>query len=223
MARRPRIIVPGIPHHVTQRGTRRQPVFFCHDDYATYKKILAEQCRRASVKIWAYCLMPNHIHLIVAPDSAAGLSRSIGDAHQRYSRLINKREDWSGHLWQERYYSCPLDESHLLAAVRYVEQNPVRAGLVKNVRDWHWSSAKAHLGDRDDDLVAVKPMQPYVSDWECYLEFQPVSAQLDIIRQGTHEGLPVGPEGFVAKLEKQYGMKLRSQVVGRQKNSDWCN
>ncbi|MDD5168160.1 MAG: transposase [Syntrophales bacterium] len=130
MARIARVIAPGYPHHVTQRGNRRQETFFADDDYAAYLELLSEWTRKHDVEIWAYCLMPNHVHLIAVPDSEEALARAIGEAHRRYTRRINFREGWRGHLWQERFASFPMEESYLLAAARYVEMNPVASGLV---------------------------------------------------------------------------------------------
>ena len=130
MPRIARVVVPSYAHHVTQRGNRRQQTFFCEDDYRAYLGLMAEWCRRCGVEIWAYCLMPNHIHLIAVPDSEDGLRRGIGEAHRRYTRRVNFRERWRGHLWQGRFASFVLDDCYLLAAARYVELNPVRAGMV---------------------------------------------------------------------------------------------
>jgi len=208
-----------MPHHVTQRGTRRQPVFFSPRDYAIYKALLAEWCERANIQIWAYCLMPNHIHLIAVPSDVESLSRAVGAVHRRYARYINKREEWTGHLWQERYYACVLDESHLLAAVRYIEQNPVRSGLANRAQDWQWSSTRAHLTGLDDEIVVVDPMRAYISNWTAYLEKVPNDEHVLNLRQGTKYGMPVGQEMFVANLEKRFGMVLRIPKIGRPKSA----
>ena len=146
-----------MPHHVTQRGNRRQQTFFGEEDYLHYLELMAQFCRAEQVAIWAYCLMPNHVNLIVVPQSAESLCRSIGEAHRRYTRWINFREGWRGHLWQGRFASFVMDEDHLLTAARYVELNPVRAGLVQAPGRYRWSSAAAHLRGRDDALVQVAP------------------------------------------------------------------
>ena len=131
MARLARVIAPGMPHHVTQRGNRRQQTFSGEEDYQHYLELMAQFCRAEQVAIWAYCLMPDHVHLIVVPQSAESLRRAIGEAHRWYTRWINFREGWRGHLWQGRFASFVMDEDHLLTAARYVELNPVRAGLVQ--------------------------------------------------------------------------------------------
>jgi putative transposase len=136
MARLARVVAPGLPHHVTQRGNRRQPTFFCDEDYDTYAQLMAQFRRAQNIEIWAYCLMPNHVHLIAVPQSVDGLRRAIGKAHRRYTQMVNFREGWRGHLWQGRFASFVLDEPYLLTAARYVELNPVRAALVKTPRPY---------------------------------------------------------------------------------------
>ena len=149
MARLARLVVPGLPHHVTQRGNRRQQTFFNDGDYAAYVELMSEWCREEGVQIWAYCLMPNHVHLIAVPKTENGLRRAVGEAHRRYTRRINFREKWRGYLWQGRFASFIMDEAYLLAAARYVELNPVRAELVPNAEEWPWSSAQgAFVGPR---------------------------------------------------------------------------
>ena len=136
MPRTARLVIPGAPHHVTQRGARRLPVFFEDGDYRSYLALLGACCGEAGTAVWAYCLMPNHVHLILVPDRPEGLRAALGKTHRRYARRVNRREGWRGHLWQERFHSFALDEGHLLACARYVELNPVRAGLVRRARDW---------------------------------------------------------------------------------------
>ncbi len=131
MPRIARVVVPVIPHHVTQRGNRRLPTFFCDEDYKRYIQIMAELCSQKNVQIWAYCLMPNHVHLIAVPEMKESLATAIGEAHRPYTLSINSSKNWSGYLWQGRFASFPMDEAHLYMAARYVELNPVRAGLVK--------------------------------------------------------------------------------------------
>src|SRR5271157_6501103 len=132
MARLARVIAPGMPHHVTQRGNRRQQTFFGEEDYQHYLELMAQFCRAEQVAIWTYCLMPNHVYLIVVPQSAESLRRAIGEAHRRCTRWINFREGWRGHLWQGGFASFVMDEDHLLTAARYVKLNPVRAGLARH-------------------------------------------------------------------------------------------
>jgi len=144
MARVARIVAPGRAHHVTQRGNRRMQTFFCDEDYREYLSLLERWCGEFEVRIWSYCLMPNHVHLILVPSTADGLRRAVAEVHRRYTRMINSREDWRGCLWQGRFASFVMSEKHLMGAVRYVERNPVKAGLVRRAEDWPWSSAAAH-------------------------------------------------------------------------------
>jgi putative transposase len=158
MARLARIVIPGLPHHVTQRGNRREAIFFEDGDHEVYLHLLAEQTLKAGVAVWAYCLMPNHVHLILRPTHADDLGRAVGEAHRRYTNFINARGRWTGHLFQSRFASVVLDDTHLIRAVRYVSMNPVRARLVARPEEWKWSSVRAHLSAIDDVLVTVRPV-----------------------------------------------------------------
>ncbi len=215
MARMARIVIPHYPHHVTQRGNRRQKTFFSDADYRAYIDLLANAKIEAGVDVWAYCLMPNHVHLVVVPAEKDSLSALFRDAHRRYTRRINFREGWRGHLWQERFYSFVMDEHHLLATVRYTELNPVRAGLCSRPDDWPWSSVHAHLRGEDDALVAVAPMLSRISDWETYLAARESRARLDIIRMHARTGRPVGDDVFVKRMEYLTGRRLQKQKPGR--------
>jgi putative transposase len=143
MARIARITVPGAPHHVTQRGNRREPLFLEPGDYALYRDLLAERCKRNGVACWAYCLMPNHVHLILTPTTEHGLSRAVGEAHRRYTAFFNARARVTGHLFQGRFASTAMDEYHLIAALRYLAFNPVRARLAASPEDWPYASVAA--------------------------------------------------------------------------------
>lgn len=216
MARLPRVVVPGYPHHVTQRGNRRQRTFFRKEDYGHYIELLAESVADSSTEIWAYCLMPNHVHLVMVPNEEDGLRTVLAEAHRRYTRHINFREGWRGHLWQERFHSFVMDEPYLLATVRYVERNPVAARLCRHPADWPWSSAAAHLGGRDDSLVTVKPLLDRINDWESYLSAEPEAQEaLQHIQRHSRTGRPLGASGFVAKLESLTGKVLAPRRPGR--------
>jgi putative transposase len=209
MPRLARAVVPGVPHHVTQRGNRRQQVFFESSDYQCYVQLLGDWSRKHGVEIWAYSLMPNHVHLIAVPSSEDALAPAIGEAHRRYTRMIHFRENWRGYLWQGRFASYPMDENYLLKAVRYVELNPVRAGLVSSAWDYRWSSARAHIRGENDELVSVGPMLERVGDWREYL-MSPVSeADVAAMRRHTRTGRPLGSESFVDRLQAQLGRILR--------------
>lgn len=204
MARIARVVVPGYPHHVTQRGNRGLETFLDDADYALYRALLAERCDEAGVEVWAYCLMPNHVHLILVPPDPDGLRAALGETHRRYTRYLNLREGLQGHLWQDRFYSVPLDDAHTLACARYVEVNPVRVGLKRRARDWKWSSARAHLAGEDDELVRVAPLLERVPDWRAYLAEPPDDDAVEAIRMGTRTGRPFGAAAFVRRLERRF-------------------
>ena len=203
MPRMARLVVPGYPHHVTQRGARKQQTFFSAQDYELYIDIMAAIKQKLAVSIWAYCLMPNHVHMIVVPECRDGLAQLFGRAHRRYALEINTRDGWQGHLWQERYRSFVMDESHLLAAARYVEMNPVRAGLCSQPADWKWSSYRAHIARRDDALVDVDRLLDLVVDWQKFVTMDLSDAQLDAMRGHSRSGAPCGNAAFVDYVQKQ--------------------
>jgi len=216
MARIARVVAPGVPHHVTQRGNRRQPVFFSDADYQLYLGLMSESCRRQMVEVWAYCLMPNHVHLVAVPETSACLARAIGEAHRRYTQLVNKREKWTGYLWQGRFASYPMDEAHLLLAVRYVEMNPVRARLARQPWRYRWSSTAAHVRGRDDGLVRVKPMLELAGDdWRTYVLQEVSSADAGLLRRHSRTGRPLGSSDFVETLENKLGRTLGLGRRGR--------
>jgi len=210
-----RLVVPGYPHHVTQRGNRRQQTFFCIDDYRAYIQLLADARAAAGVQIWSYCLMPNHVHLVVVPTQNDSLAAFFKEAHRRYTRQINFREGWRGHLWQERFHSFVMDERHLLAAVRYVELNPVRANLCGRAGDWEWSSAQAHLRGTDDGLVTVAPMLERIGNWAGYLGAPESAKRLEALREHSRTGRPAGSKGFIKQLERLTGRELLKGKPGR--------
>ena len=214
MARMPRVVIPNYPHHVTQRGNRKQKTFFCADDYQYYLELIAEFSHKSDTEIWAYCLMPNHVHFIMYPCHEDGLRSSLGEAHRRYTRHINSIHDWRGHLWQERFHSFVMDEKYLLAAVRYVELNPVKSRICTHAHDWKWSSAAAHLQGEDDILVKVKPMLDRVNNWKQYLASEDNKCN-ELVAQHTRTGRPLGSDTFVENLERLCGKILRPQKAGR--------
>ncbi len=216
MARLARVVVPGYPHHVTQRGNRRQATFFCDEDYEIYLGLMAHWCAQWKVEVWAYCLMPNHVHLILVPESEEGLYRALGEAHRRYTRHVNFREGWRGHLWQGRFASFVMEEAYLRAAVRYVERNPVRAQLVREPGRYRWSSAKAHLSGEDDGLVKVRPLLERYGDWRKVLSKDTGKEEsLEVFRRYERTGRVLGSEGFVTKVVRLVGREVRPGKPGR--------
>ena len=215
MARLARVVAPRVPHHVTQRGNRRLETFFGDDDYRAYRALLAEHCAAAGVACLAYCLMPDHVHLILVPRDEDGLRAALGEAHRRYTRRVNLREGWRGHLWQERFHSFPMDRAWLMAAARYVELNPVRAGLVRRARQWPWSSARAHLAGRDDALVRTAPLLRLAPDWKAFLAEGLDEERLEALRRHARTGRPLGAKPWVKRVEQRLGRTLAPQKPGR--------
>jgi putative transposase len=197
---------------VTQRGNRREPVFFGPADYRLYRTLLAEAAAKSRTEVWAYCLMPNHVHLILTPCDTDGLRATLAEAHRRYTRIINERHGWTGHLWQGRFGSVPMDEDHLAGAVRYVSLNPVRAGLVRRAADWEWSSVRAHLAGEDDGLVIVRPVLDRYPRFADMLEIMPSGIEVNALRRAETSGRPLGSKEWVEGLgaaEKKRGRKAR--------------
>ena len=215
MARLARVVVAGMTHHVTQRGNRRQQVLFGEEDYLAYGALLAAGCKAAGVEVWGYCLMPNHVHLILVPSTTDGLRVALGEAHRRYTRRVNFREGWRGYLWQGRFASVAMDEPHLHAAARYVELNPVHARLAARPEDWRWSSARAHLAGRDDGLVKVAPLLAGEPDWAAFLARGLADDEGEALRAGERTGRPPGSPAFIAGLEQRLGRTLGRRKPGR--------
>lgn len=213
MARMARLVVPNYPHHVTQRGNRRQPVFFSDDDYRAYLALIRDACERAGTAVLAYCLMPNHVHLIMVPRHENGLRGAIAEAHRRYSRRVNFREDWRGHLWQERFHSFVMDEKHLAAAVPYVELNPVRARLCDRPGQWRWSSARARIAGDRDPLVDANLLELLLPGYGL-VESAPEEPVRETFRLHTRTGRPLGSEVFIDQLESMTGRILRPARPG---------
>jgi putative transposase len=212
MARIARVVVPDVPHHVIQRGNRRERTFFMESDYLLYMKLMAESCAENGVCIWCYCLMPNHVHLIAVPEEGGDLARAIGLAHLRYTRIINERQGWRGFLWQGRFSSFPMDDRHTLAAARYIESNPLEAGMVTLAEDYRWSSARAHLEREDDQLVQVGPLLSMRPDWREFLRSYVTNEERERLELHERTGRPLGDEVFIARMEKKTG---RSFALGR--------
>ena len=221
MARMPRLVVPDFPHHVTQRGARKQKTFFGPYDYKMYIEILSKAREKSGVEIWAYCLMPNHVHLIVVPQRRDSLAEFFRQAHRTYTLTINAREGWQGHLWQERFHSFVMDEDHLLAAVRYTELNPVRAGICESPGDWPWSSYRAHADGVDDRLVSVGPMLSRIDGWANYVKPEDQDVEkFAPLRARSRTGRPAGDDQFVGYLERLVGRPLRRRNPGRPTKGD---
>jgi putative transposase len=215
MARLPRIVLPGIPHHVTQRGNRRERTFFEDGDYALYLDLLADAAGRAGVEVWSYCLMPNHVHIVAVPSDEDGLRRTFRYVHRHYTGYINARLRVTGHLWQGRFSSIAMDEPHFVTALRYVALNPVRARLVKRAADWPWSSTRALLAGADDHVVKVAPALERVGDFASFLSVDFDEAITYAALRGAESvGRPVGSPDWLADMEARIGRSLAPQKRG---------
>lgn len=220
MPRISRPVAIGYPHHITQRGNYRQRVFESDADYLQYLQWLQQYSRKYLLKIWAYCLMSNHVHFIAVPMENTSLAKTFHTLHMRYSQYFNQNRGTSGHLWQGRFYSCAIDEPHLYAAVRYVENNPVRAGIVEKPHDYKWSSARSRIS-RKTDLVLSGDcyLTEQIQDWLGYLKEREDDAMVDTIRSNSRTGRPCGDEGFVQTIEGIVGRRLKAMPKGRPKRA----
>ena len=215
MARISRIVVPGYPHHVTQRGVRSMDVFHSDEDRRAYLAFLSEETARYNVEILSWCLMTNHVHFIAVPNSETALARGFGEAHRRYTRMKNFSQGVRGYLFQGRFSSCVLDQQHLLAAARYVALNPVVAGMVETPWEYPWSSTRYHCGLSDHDpLVKDRTLLGLVTDWREFLSCE-ASTESDRLRQSTRTGRPAGDEQFLAAIENLTGRELKIKPAGR--------
>ena len=212
MPRIARAVVPGFPHHVSQRGNRGADVFLDAEDRERYLSVASHYARRHGVDIWAYCLMPDHVHLVLVPETEAALTKAVGQVHHRYTKMINFRQRWKGHLWQGRYASYPMDEKYMFACVRYIEMNPVRANLVEKPEDWQWSSARYHLGNREENLIADSSPLDTIANWKEFLNEPTIEA--DLLRKHERTGRPLGNMEFIEKCSIILNRDLAKQKPG---------
>jgi putative transposase len=224
MPRIARIVGVDLPHHITQRGNYKQQVFFDDTDRNQYLIWLQEYSAKFGLAILAYCLMPNHVHFIAIPKNKEALAKTFNATHMRYAQYYNKKRKVSGHLWQGRFYSCILGQTHLLTAARYIERNPVRANLVRKPWLWEWSSASAHINKERqapfqlDSLFMLTDTAP--KDWMDFIDSAEDEAQLVNLRRHTLVGRPLGTTQFVEKLEKMFGKRLHALPRGRPKTAN---
>lgn len=213
-----RAVAVGHPHHITQRGNYGQDVFVNDGDRMVYLEWLAECAQRHGMRIWGYCLMTNHVHLVAVPEGGDSFARCLAQVHMRHSLRLNTRSGQRGHLWQGRFYSCVLDEPHAWAALRYVEHNPVRAGLAERAESYPWSSAAAHCRLKADALISGElPSARSVVNWSQWLASGEDEDTVNRIRANTHVGRPCGTPAFIEAMELALGRTLRPQKGGRPK------
>lgn len=222
MPRLARIVLPDVPHHITQRGNNRQDVFFVADDYRVYLEMLHEQAERYGLTIQGYCLMANHVHLIATPRSPEALAKAVGRTNFRYAMYVNRLHRRSGHLWQNRFFSCALEEVHASRALRYVERNPVRARLVRVAWRYRWSSAAEHCGCGQPGTMTFADPRPWRKTWNTVrwretLREPDDEETVTRLRLCTHRGRPLAGDSFLSKLEHKLDRRLRPLPVGRPK------
>ena len=214
MARTARVVAVGAPHHITQRGNNRQDVFLSGEDRRFYLETLAESCRRYEISVLGYCLMTNHVHLVAVPHRPDSFAGGLGGAHRRYTQYFHRRHRRSGHLWQNRFYSCPLDRIHLLVALAYVDQNPVRAAMVSRASDYVWSSAQAHVAQQDPsgllDMAAWRQIDR-AREWAEVLELPLDKEQAAALKNATNVGHPWGEDEFLRQVSAQTGRDISGQ------------
>ena len=229
MPRRARIILPGLPHHVTQRGNRRQQVFFCDNDYRAYLKFLETSSESFGFAIWSYCLMPNHVHLLVVPSTESSLREGIASVHQNYTRLINSSHHWTGHLWQGRFFSCAVEPHNAAIVARYIELNPARAKICADPRAYPWSSANIACSGGSDGRSGFAPIYSPGGTWEEFLKYESDDASrnnldtLTKIRKTISSGRPLGSDEFIEKIERETGIVMSDKRPGRKPCSELSN
>ena len=221
MPRIGRIVAVGLPHHITQRGNYGQKIFLDREDRKRYLDLISEYSHKYKLSILSYCLMNNHVHFIGIPRNKDSLSKTFNTSHMKYSQYFNKKKGERGHLWQGRFYSCVLDEKHLIAAGRYVERNPVRAKLTDKPWKWRYSSAGVHIGEKEDNLFKLSDFFEYAdirkSGWKRYIEREEKEGEIERIEKHTNAGRPLGGIDFIEKLEKKFKRRLRPLAWGRPK------
>ena len=220
MPRIARIVIPGCAHHITQRGNNQQDVFFVDDDRRAYLSLLKRAAAQHGLVIHGYCLMTNHIHLIATPKDEDSLAKAMGRTHFAYTQHVNQLHGRSGHLWQSRFFSCALDEDHFWAALRYVEQNPVRARICRMPWRYPWSSAAAHVGQGDASgllRLASWSRKMAAQNWQAALVERQDPGMVRTLRVRTQTGRPLANDTFLSKLETKLGRRLRALPPGRPK------
>jgi len=215
MPRIARVVVPGCPHHVTQRGTNRGVIFADDADRRKFLYCLTDWTSKTGTRVWAYCLMGNHFHLLVVPETESSLGRCMHGATSRYAQYFNERHERCGRLWQNRFFSCPVDpDRYLWVVAKYIEQNPVRAAIVRTAEEWPWSSAQSHLQCKGNSVLSA-PSWLTEGERRDYRAFVSGSSEEEAVRRATATGRPLGTSDFYIRLEELLGRRLRRSKGGR--------
>ena len=219
MPRIGRVVAVEYPHHITQRGNYRQKIFSDDGDRRKYLSFLKDECKRYNLTILAYCLMPNHVHLIAIPQKKDSMGKVFKYAHMKYSQYYNRRMRTTGHLFQGRFFSCVMDERHTIGCACYIERNPVRAKMVEKPYEWKWSSTKVHCGIAINDELGVNKLFDYIEKgqkgWREFIELPDNPDEIKQIREQTRKGRPLGSNVFVEKLESKLKRFLKLKPKGR--------
>jgi putative transposase len=221
MPRRSRLVIPGLPHHITQRGCRRQDIFFTDLDRDVYLGLLNENGAKYGVDLLTFTLMTNHVHHLMVPQKKDSLQWTLQMTHKRYAEYINAREGWTGHLWQSRFYSSPVDNDYFWVTVRYILQNPVKAGMVRHARDYRWSNA-GYLcrGEINPHVTSDEKWSSLLStqrNWTEWLSTEEDPQKIAELKRSTLRDLPTGSDQFLDRLERDFGVQARAPKIGRPK------
>ncbi len=222
MVRIARLVIPNIPHHVTHRGNRREPVFFDQSDRDLYLSICLKYFQKHELEVAAYCLMDNHVHFVAVPRHKTSLAKAMGLTQMRFAQLLNRKKGWTGHLWSDRFFSTPLDWDHFKKAVRYSERNPVRARLVHLAEEYHWSSARSHVYGVIDPLLSKKALfglDEEIGDWSQWLSEDDDDVFIKRLRADTKSGRPSGSQAFLEKIQVETGRDATRGKRGRKLGS----
>ena len=215
MARQARITLPHSPHHIMQRGNRGEKVFLEKGDFQFYLDLLKEQCNESTIEILSYCLLPNQIHLLVVPQNETMLARAIGETHRRYTITINKRQNWTGHLFQNRFFSYVCDDPYSLRAIRFIETMPVTAGITNKPENYLWSSARSRIRFSTENFVKTYQSFHTINDWHSFLARPMDEDELKTIQMHLQTGRPRGRDSFLDRIETNLGRTVRPQKRGR--------
>jgi len=215
MARQARIIVPNSPHHISQRGNRGESIFFEKEDFSNYLELIQKNLNDFKIDLLSFCLLPNQIHLLMEPKHKDDLSRCIGETNRQYTRYINQKKNWTGHLFQNRFFSYAMDDQHALRAARFIETLPVTAKITEKPQNYLWSSAKYRIKTIENSPIKPFNMFHLDQNWEDFLGRIMDTEELKKIQTHLQTGRPRGNTLFLDTVEQQIGRPVRPQKRGR--------
>jgi putative transposase len=217
MPRIARAVAAGFPHHIVQRGNNREKVFIDDEDREKYINLLKKYSRKRDARILAYCLMTNHVHLLVKPKENESMYKMMQGVTLCYTQFANRKYNRTGRLWESRYHSCVVDkDSYLWSVARYIETNPVRAGMVKKAEDYAYSSAQAHVIGKEDNILNEELIaETQRKEYRAFIREKGTEKDRDLIRYHTKTGKPLGDEAFMKRMEKRTGRDLALRPRGR--------